>query len=424
MSRLFVVSLFLTVGVCSASALSKVAAADVDQRPLPLGVVNAFPEIEWTGWDFGEDSGVPQPIRPILLTNAGDGSGRIFVPTQHGVLHILDQGAKTKDTKVFLDMSSKVSYDDKTNEEGFLGLAFHPKFKENGEFFVYYTNKAKKHQNVISRFRVSKSDPNVADPDSEEVLLVLDKPFWNHDGGTIAFGPDGYLYVAVGDGGLANDPFKNGQKMSTLLGKILRIDVDSKSGDLAYGIPADNPFVGEKDARGEIWAYGLRNVWRMAFDPVTKRLWAGDVGQDTWEEIDLIVKGGNYGWNIREGLHPFAKQGDSAAESEKPAGMIDPIWEYHHDVGKSITGGLVYRGKAVPELVGAYLYADYVTGKIWALRIDEETGKVVSNREIPLNKPIVILSFGEDEDGEVYFMTYAPTPESIYRFESESKSGS
>lgn len=419
---------------------------EIDERPLKLAVVDAFAHIEWTGWDFGEESGVQQAIRPILLTHAGDGSGRIFVPTQQGVVHLLEQGGDTRRTEIFLDISDRVSYDDRTNEEGFLGLAFHPRFAENGEFFVYYTNKAPKHQNVVARFRVSASDPQRADPDSEEILLVLDKPFWNHDGGTLVFGPDGYLYIAVGDGGLANDPFGNGQNLQTLLGAILRIDVDRTSGKLPYAIPADNPFVGRADARDEIWAYGLRNVWRMAFDRSTGRLWAGDVGQDLWEEINWIVRGGNYGWNVREGRHWFAKgrRDDSAASADDSAAatiepvdavafnfcdaadsaapnpttaLIDPIWEYHHDLGKSITGGLVYRGEKLPELVGAYLYADYVAGRLWVLWVDDATGQVTANREIPLPKPIATMSFGEDEDGEIYFMTYSLTPQCIYRLE-------
>lgn len=223
--------------------------------------------------------------------------------------------------------------------------------------------------------------------------------------------------MAVGDGGLANDPYKNGQNLNTLLGKMLRIDVDHAGDKTRYAVPADNPFVGRPDARGEIWAYGLRNVWRMAFDRATGTLWAGDVGQDVWEEIDLIVKGGNYGWNVREGLHPFVRKGGKppAADNKQP-NMIEPIWEYHHDLGKSITGGLVYRGKQVPELTGSYLYADYVAGRIWALCYDESQKKVTANREIPLPKPILTMSFGEGEDGEAYFMTYSSTPECIFRF--------
>lgn len=404
--------------VVSLAATGGVTAAEIDTSPLSVRAVPAFPEITWTGWDFGDDSGVLRAIRPILLTNAGDRSGRLFIPTQQGVLHVLPKGAKTKETSVFLDISDKVAYDDKTNEEGFLGLAFHPKYAENGQFFVFYTNKAKKRQNMIARYRVSKDDPNKADPNSEEILMVVDKPFWNHDGGTIAFGPDGYLYIALGDGGLAADPFGNGQKLSTILGKILRIDVDHAGEKTPYAIPKDNPFVDKPDARGEIWAYGLRNVWRMAFDRNTGALWAGDVGQDIWEEIDLITKGGNFGWNTREGLHPFVKKGEKApANADKPADMIDPIWEYHHDIGKSITGGLVYRGKLMPDLVGAYLYADYVSGKLWALYYDEAKKQVTANREIPLPKSLPIMSFGEDEDGEVYFTIYAFDKDAVFRIE-------
>jgi glucose/arabinose dehydrogenase len=326
------------------------------------------------------------------------------------VIYVFPNDQQVKKADVFLDMTEKVSYSDKTNEEGFLGLAFHPKFAKDGRLFVYYTNKAQPHQNVIASYRVKSDNPAQVDPDSEEILLVLDKPFWNHDGGTLAFGPDGYLYIAVGDGGAANDPFGNGQKLSTRLGKILRIDVDQRTGDLPYAIPADNPFVDQAKAKPEIWAYGLRNVWRMAFDRKTGTLWAGDVGQDLWEEIDLIVRGGNYGWNLREGFHPFGPKGADAR-----ADLIEPIWEYHHDVGKSITGGHVYRGKAIPELEGAYLYADYVSGKLWALTYDAEEKRVTANREIPLPRSIPIMSFGEDEQGESYFTTFAPDGKGVFR---------
>lgn len=391
-------------------------AAEIDTRPLPLGVKVAFPHVKWPGWASAEESGVADPLRPILVGHAGDGTNRVFMPTQQGVIYVLANDDSATKADVFLDIQSKISYDDKTNEEGFLGLAFHPKYRENGQFFVYYTNKHNPHQNVIARYRASKDDANKADPDSEEIVLVLDKPFWNHDGGTLAFGPDGYLYIAVGDGGLANDPYKNGQKLSSLLGKILRIDVDRKSGDLAYAIPDDNPFVGRSNARPEIWAYGLRNVWRFAFDPKNGMLWAGDVGQDTWEEIDLIVKGGNYGWNIREGFHPFVRKGGKPpAKDTKRPDLIDPIWEYHHDVGKSITGGVVYRGKAIPALDGAYLYADYVSGKLWGLWYDAEGKKVTANREIPLPRSIPVMSFGEDERGEVYITTSSPEGQGVFR---------
>jgi glucose/arabinose dehydrogenase len=391
------------------------SAAEIDTSPLPLKVDVAFANVEWPGWASGEETGTDNPLRPILVTHAGDGNNRLFVPTQQGVIYVLPNDQNATKADIFLDIEAKVSYNDKTNEEGFLGLAFHPTYRDNGQFFVYYTNKNKPHQNVVARYRVSKDDPNKADANSEEILFIFNKPFWNHDGGTLAFGPDGYLYIAVGDGGLANDPNKNGQKLSTLLGKMLRIDVDHKDGDLPYAIPADNPFVDNKDARPEIWAYGLRNVWRFAFDAKTGLLWAGDVGQDRWEEIDLITKGGNYGWNIREGLHPFIKKGATEpAVADKPAGAIDPIWDYDHELGKSITGGLVYRGKRIPELDGAYLYADYVTGKLWALWYDADQKAVTANREIPLPKSIPIMSFGADEQGEVYFTTYSSEGKGIY----------
>lgn len=389
--------------------------AQVDESPLKLEPVVAFENLKWTGWEADKD-GVPTPLRPILLTHAGDGSGRLFVPQQQGIIHVFTP--KSTETKIFLDMSKKVVYIDKENEEGFLGMAFHPKYKTNGEFFVFYTTTSQPHTTVISRFKVSKDDPDKADPNSEEELLRVPHPYWNHKGGTICFGPDGYLYITIGDGGAGNDPHNNGQNLQTLLGKILRIDVDSKSAGLKYGIPKDNPFIGKFANKSlialpEIYCYGLRNVWRMSFDRKTGQLWIADVGQNLWEEINLGVKGGNYGWNLREAKHEFAPTGISSSP-----GLIEPIWEYHHDIGKSITGGNVYRGEKLPELAGHYLYADYVSGKIWALKYDEAKKAVVANRSIPYtgaNLPVV--SFGEDEAGELYFMIVSPSGKGIYTFQ-------
>ncbi len=339
--------------------------------------------------------------RPILVTHAGDGSNRLFIPSQLGTIYVLPNDPEVEEPTEFLDISDRVVYIDRENEKGFLGLAFHPKYKENGEFFVYYTPTDTKANTIaVSRFRVSKDDPNKADPDSEERILEVQHPFWNHKGGTLAFGPDGYLYIAIGDGGLHDDPFKNGQNLKTHLAKILRIDVDHKDPGKNYAIPKDNPFVDRKDeALPEIYAYGLRNPWRISFDKQTGTLWCADVGQDLWEEIDLITKGGNYGWNVREGVHKFGPNG-----SEPRPDLIEPIWDYHHNIGKSITGGHVYRGKKLPQLDGCYLYADYVTGKVWALKYDEAQKKVVANYTIRGNVS-PIMSFGEDEQGEAYYTT-------------------
>ncbi|MCH2611035.1 MAG: PQQ-dependent sugar dehydrogenase [Pirellulales bacterium] len=347
-------------------------------------IVQAFPEL--------------RIARPIVVTHANDGSNRLFVASQIGKIYCFENKADVSEPNLYLDIEESVRYIDKENEEGLLGFAIHPDYKKNGQFFLFYTTTDEPHVSVISRFNVSSTDPSKADPDSEVELMRIPQPFWNHNGGTLAFGHDGYLYIALGDGGKANDPFKNGQNLATLNGSILRIDVDKKSKDHNYAIPADNPFVGLKEARPEIYAYGFRNVWRLSFDRKTGALYAADVGQNIWEEINIVVKGGNYGWNLREAKHKFGDNGSEASDK-----LIDPIFEYHHDVGKSITGGHVYRGSAVPSLKGMYMYADYVSGKVWALE-HTPSGKILGNHEIKsMNLPII--TFGEDEQGEVYLTT-------------------
>jgi quinoprotein glucose dehydrogenase len=357
--------------------------AHVDESELSLQVDRAFPNLRLR--------------RPVVIANAGDGSDRLFFVTQQGVIHVIPNDPTVEETTTFLDIESRVVYQDKENEEGMLGLAFHPNYERTGEFFVYYTTTDAPHTSVVSRFRVSKDNPNQADPDSEEELLRVAQPYWNHNGGALAFGPDGYLYIALGDGGAADDPHRNGQNLETLLGSILRIDIDRQDEGKNYAIPQDNPFVRHERARSEIWAYGLRNVWGMSFDRETGQFWAADVGQNIWEEINLIVRGGNYGWNLREAKHKFGANG-----AEQRDDLIDPIWEYHHDLGKSITGGSVYRGKRLPSLVGAYVYADYVSGRVWALRYDDAKKRVVANHSIPA-KSMPVVAFGEDEQGEIYF---------------------
>jgi len=350
--------------------------------------------------------------RPIVATHAGDGTDRLFLAEQQGVILVIPNDPEVEETQTFLDIEDQVRFNPKQNEEGLLGLAFHPKYKENGYFFVYYTDKAGL-LSRISRFQVSAEDPNKADPKSELVLMEIEQPFWNHNGGGIQFGPDGYLYIALGDGGNANDPHSNGQNLSTLLGSILRIDIDNQQDGKNYAIPADNPFVNQAGARPEIYAYGLRNVWGMAFDSKTGKLWIGDVGQNLWEEVNIIENGGNYGWNVREAKHPFGPEGKPASDQ-----YIEPVYEYYHNHGKSITGGLVYRGKQVPQLAGKYLFADYVTGKVWALDYDNKSKQAgeVYRIEAPENPPVV--GYGVDQHGEPIMIAIYGKFGTFYRFES------
>lgn len=385
---------------------SVVTANDVKEESLPVSAVRAFENLVFN--------------RPIVVTHAGDGSNRVFVAEQDGIVKVFANDPDVEEASVFLDIDERCRYRDNQNEEGLLGFAMHPKYKDNGQVFVYYTTASEEHTSFISRFTTSKDDPDSAEAGSEVVLMKIKQPYWNHNGGTIAFGPDGYLYIGLGDGGSGNDPEGNGQNLRTLLGSILRIDVDHADKNLGYSIPPDNPFVdtqvvvnrrGDKaPARGEIYAYGLRNVWRMSFDRETGTLWAGDVGQNLWEEINIITKGGNYGWNIREARHWFRPDGNDAPRKE----LIDPVWEYHHDIGKSITGGSVYRGTEVPELIGKFVYADYVTGLLWALEHDGE--KTVANYALTGSK-LPVMSFGEDESGEIYFTT---TFGQLYKFKSDN----
>jgi glucose/arabinose dehydrogenase len=315
---------------------------------------------------------------PVDVQNAGDGSGRLFVIEQSGRIRVVENGQLIETP--FLDLTDRV--DSSANERGLLGLAFHPQYEENGYFYVNYTGSGG--DTFISRFQVT-GDPNIADPASEKQLLTVDQPYPNHNGGVATFGPDGHLYLGLGDGGSGGDPLGNGQNTETLLGKILRIDV---GGGDPYSIPGDNPF------GNEIWAYGLRNPWRMSFDRATGDLWIGDVGQGAWEEINYAPHGSpggaNYGWNIMEGNHPY--------NGQPQPDLIPPVAEYGHQFGCSVTGGYVYRG-SMPEWQGIYLYADYCTGYVWGL-IQAEGGW---QSELLFETGTQITSFGEDEAGELYF---------------------
>lgn len=339
--------------------------------------------------------------RPLCLVHANDASGRLFVVEQAGRIHALSSESTAKHSVVFLDITKQVRTEH--NEEGLLALAFDPNYPGNGYFYVYYSA-SNPRRGVLSRFSVSKSDRNVADPASERIILEVDQPYGNHNGATVIFGPDGYLYLSLGDGGSAGDPHGNGQNLATLLGSILRIDVSPDDSTRPYSIPPDNPFVGVEGARTEIWAYGLRNVWRMSFDRTTGELWAGDVGQNKWEEIDLIVRGGNYGWNIREGAHDYRPV-------QTRATLIDPVIEYGRNDGASVTGGYVYRGTRFPAIQGVYFYADYVIGTIWGLRHSQ--GKLQESAVL-LEQPNNISSFGEAADGELYVTCFDGR---IYRIE-------
>jgi glucose/arabinose dehydrogenase len=379
---------------------------------LDIKAVEAFPNLTWDGWSGVDERGRIRAHRPLELTHANDNSGRIFVATQIGMVHCFKNEPNVKQSHLFLDLRDKTHDWASDNEEGLLGLAFHPEYKNNGQFFVYYSTNAEPRVAHVSRFQVSAADPNRADPDSEEVVMRIEQPFSNHNGGSIAFGNDGYLYIALGDGGGRNDPVAHGQDLKTWMGCVLRIDIDRKEGDRGYAIPADNPFASRSDDAPEIFAYGFRNIWRLAVDRPTGTIWVGDVGQDLWEEVNIVKSGGNYGWSIREGSYAFGN-GTKAG----PGTPVDPVWEYDHQIGKSITGGHVYRGKRLPELDGAYLYADYVSGKIWALKYDAESGRVVENLGIRSNG-VPVFAFGQDADGEVYYMIAAPSGRTIFRFES------
>jgi glucose/arabinose dehydrogenase len=352
--------------------------------------------------------------RPVALAYPDDGSNLLFVVEQHAArIWSFPEQPTIGDKQLFLELPDPIN---RGNEEGLLGLAFHPRYKDNGQFFVDYSaNDGGKRFSVVSRFRVSKENPRRADAGSEERIWVsAEDPFENHNGGTIVFGPDGYLYITLGDSGAADDPLSTGQNPRDWFGSILRIDVDHPQGSKAYGIPADNP---ARRSRAyahwapEVYCIGLRNVWKFSFDRQTGELWAGDVGQNLWEMVHRIENGGNYGWSIREGFHPFQPQ--RRQRPDRASRIRPPIVEYPHaptadrkDHGLSITGGYVYRGKALPALVGIYVYGDYETGRIWGLRARD--GKLITNGELidSTGHPLHIASFGEDPQGELFILAF------------------
>jgi len=361
------------------SLIASAEAAPVNKTLAGLQLENAFPNLTFD--------------LPVEFTHAGDGSGRVFVIEQDGRIRVFNNNASVKSADVYLDIRNRVA---SGGEMGLLGLAFHPNFKQNGYFFVNYT-KDNPRKTVISRFKVSPT-ANRVDPSAETILLKFRQPYANHNGGKVAFGPDGMLYIATGDGGSGGDPHNNGQSLRTYLAKILRIDVD-KTDKGHYGIPTDNPFVKTEGALPEIYAYGLRNPWRFSFDAQTGQLWTGDVGQNEIEEIDIVTKGGNYGWRLKE-----ARQCYNPKSNCNEGQLIDPIHQYPHSEGISVTGGYVYRGKSIPALQGKYIYGDFGMGKIWALSYqgNKETGN-----QLLTSQAGAVSAFGEDANRELYVLDHS-----------------
>lgn len=394
--RRLLIPLLLTVLACRGSGIpgptatplpptEVVSAPQTESQPQPDTAIPPPTEIPTTN-----ASQFPNPnafawvpivdglTRPLDLQSAFDGSGRLFVIEKYGAIRIFKDGQLLD--QPFLNIDDRVN--DERNEMGLLGLAFHPNYEQNGYFYVNYTGEGG--HTRISRFQASN---DIADPNSERVLMVIDQPYPNHNGGAVIFGPDGHLYLGLGDGGSGGDPHKNGQNTSTLLGKVLRVDVNN--GDL-YSIPADNPF------ENEVWAYGLRNPWRMSFDRATGDLWIGDVGQNQYEEINYLPAGSpggaNFGWSIMEGTHGY----DGFPQSD----LLLPAVEYSHDFGCSVTGGYVYRG-SMPEWKGIYIYGDYCSGTVWGLTL--LNGQWQS--QVLFETDLRITSFGEDEAGELYLLS-------------------
>ena len=347
----------------------------------------ALPALQLTSFVSGLAS-------PVGLESARDGSGRLFALEQAGRIRIIRNGAVT--AAPFLDITAKVA---SGGELGLLGLAFHPSYVSNRKFYVDYTRPlGSLWETVIAEYLASTANPDQADAASERILLTVAQPFSNHNGGQLAFGPDGYLYIALGDGGSEGDPMGNGQNLQALLGKILRIDVNGSSGGRPYAIPPDNPFAAGGGA-AEIFAYGFRNPWRFSFDSATGTLYAGDVGQASFEEVDIVQKGANYGWNIMEGSHCFAP-----ATGCNMTGLTLPINDYGRDQGATVIGGFVYRGSAIPALVNAYVFGDFISGRIWGLR-QGSSGAWERTQLAATGKSI--SSFGRDENGELYVVDYS-----------------
>lgn len=355
---------------------------EVESIPdLSVQAIDAFPSLRFTS--------------PIDIQHAGDGTDRLFIAEQAGVIRVFQNSAGSATATTFLDIRNKVI---SGGERGLLGFAFHPDFKTNGYVYVNYT-RSNPLTSVIARYKANTPSTGQVDPSSKAILLTIGQPYDNHNGGSIQFGKDGFLYIATGDGGSGGDPQNYAQNRKSMLGKILRLDVNSNAKG-NYGIPADNPFAnGTEGYNAEIYAYGLRNPWKISFDTETNQLLAADVGQNKREEINLITKGGNYGWPVKEGTDCYRPSSNC-----NTTGLIEPIYDYLQSNGdRSITGGYVYHGTSIPGLHGKYIYGDYVSGRIWTLSMN---GTQAGSNAILLENAGLISTFGQDASGEVYFANY------------------
>jgi quinoprotein glucose dehydrogenase len=347
--------------------------------------------------------------RPIQLVQRPDNNDLVYIAEQSGRIVELDRSKDPVTTSTWLDYRDPVN--DQFNEQGLLSMAFHPKFATDRRVFLYYSAESPMRE-VLASMKVGDDGK----PDPKTATIILEQPSfeWNHNGGTVLFGPDGMLYLSFGDGGSGNDPWGHGQDMNTWLAKVIRIDVDRVEAGQTYSVPADNPFVGQAGIKPEIWASGLRNVWRMSFDRSTGDLWGGDVGQNKWEEIDLILKGKNYGWRPREGRHATRGVKDASDDASR---FEEPVAEYDHSEGISVTGGFVYRGAKHPSMQGIYLYGDYQFGTVWGLRYDTKASTMTTDPERLFRKRFCIASFGELNEGTLLMCCTeggADGPGSIY----------
>ena len=368
--------LILGVTACAKTSTDAQPTADTKVAPAKITLVRVFEQIK--------------TLAPIALLQSPGNDTDWYLVEKSGTVLRFTRDASQRPTE-FIDIHDLV--DASANESGLLSMAFHPDYAVNHQVFLHYTREGSPLVTTISRFESQDNGLTLA-RQSEKVILSVDQPYENHNGGQIGFGPDGLLYIGLGDGGSVGDPHGNAQNPRVLLGKVLRLDVNH--GD-PYAIPAANPFADGKQGRPEIYAYGLRNPWRWSFDSTSGSLWLADVGQNAWEEIDIIEAGGNYGWNAKEGFHDYNKN------TQVHGTMIAPVAEYSHDEGCSITGGYVYRGKAIPELQGVYIYGDFCSGRIWGLSLDKQ-GAYQS--QLLVDSHQMISSFAQGNDGEIYVLHY------------------